>query len=161
MSIPLTINNNTYDYPSPGEDPGWGEPATGWAQAVTDTLNTLVAPDDILSTSYIVNNNVTSATDVNRLFFDPGTVRAANISYSVYRVSTSNPTGKVESGTIYLSFDNAASPGSKWLLGQQKIGDAEIIFNITDAGQVQYQTTDIGSPGYSGTIKFYAKTLSQ
>lgn len=157
----LTVNNNTYDYPDPGTDPGWGEAASAWAQAVTDTLNTLVSPADILETSYIVNNNITVATDINRLFFDPGTVRAANITYSVYRTSTANPTGNVESGTVFLTFDNSAGPGSKWLLGQQKIGDAGVVFSITDAGQVQYRTTDINSTGYQGTIRFTAKTLSQ
>jgi hypothetical protein len=161
MSIPLTVNNNTFQYPSDGEDPGWGADATDWAAAVTDVLSTLVATNDILTTSYVINNNVVAFTDINRLFFDPGTVRAANVNYSIYRVSTATPSGTIESGTIYLTFDNAAAPGSKWLLGQQKIGDAGIIFNITDTGQIQYKSTDITAPGYSGTIKFNARTLEQ
>ena len=111
MSVPLTVNNNTYLFPSDGEDPGWGADATDWAVAVTEVLNTLVAPSDILETSYVINNNVTSPTDINRLFFDPGTVRAANITYAVTRYSTSNPTGFIESGIIYLNYDNAASLG--------------------------------------------------
>lgn len=157
----LTVNNNTYNYPDPGTDPGWGQDATDWASAVTEVLNTLVAPSDILQTSYVINNNVSSYTDVNRLSFDPGTVRAANITYAVYRTSTANPSGVVESGTIYLTFDNSAGAGSKWLLSQQKTGDAGVIFTITDAGQVRYQSTDINAVGYQGTIKFTAKTLSQ
>ena len=161
MSVPLTIANNTFQYPTSGEDPGWGADATDWAIAVTEVLNTLVAPSDILETSYIINNNTVVQTDINRLFFDPGTVRAANITYSVYRVSTANPSGHTESGVIYLNYDNSASLGSKWNLGQNKIGDASITFNITDAGQVQYTATDIGAAGYQSTIKFIAKTLSQ
>lgn len=157
----LTVNNNVYNYPDPGTDPGWGSEATDWAQAVTDVLNTLLAPSDILETSYIINNNINTPTDVNRLFFDPGVVRAANITYSIYRTSTANPDGFTESGVIYLNYDNAANPGLKWSIGQQKVGDSGVSFSVTDAGQVQYISNDINGTGYSGTIKFLAKTLSQ
>jgi len=161
MAIDLTVANNIYSYPEPGEDPGWAEGATDWAKAVTDVLNTLLAPSDILETSYIINNNIAVATDVNRLFFDPGVVRAANITYSIYRASSTNTAGKTESGVIYINFDNAAAPGSKWTIGQQTIGNAGVSFTITDAGQLQYTSTDIGSVSYQGSIKFLAKTLSQ
>lgn len=155
----LTVNNTTFQYPDPGSDPGWGQDATDWATEVTNVLASLVSSDDILQTSYTINNNVSSATDVNRLFFNPATVRAANIQYSVYRISSSNPSGNVESGTIYLNYDNAAALGSKWSFTQQKNGDAGVVFSITDAGQIQYVSTDIGTSGYSGVIKFTAKTL--
>lgn len=157
----LTVNNTTFNYPDPGTDPGWGQDATDWAVAVTETLNTLVSPADILETSFVINNNVSVNTDINRMFFDAGTVRAANITYSVYRTSDTNPSGNIESGTIYITYDNAAGVGNKWLLGQQKIGDAGVSFFITDAGQVQYKSTDIGSTNYQGEIKFTAKALSQ
>lgn len=157
----LTVANNVFVYPDPGSAPGWGSDATAWAEAVTEVLSTLVSPNDILQTSYVINNNVALDTDINRMFFDPGSVRAANITYSVYRTSTANPSGSVESGTIYLLYDNSASLGSKWQLGQQKIGNSGVVFSITDAGQVQYTSTDIDSIGYSGEIKFLAKTLDQ
>jgi hypothetical protein len=157
----LTVNNNTYNYPDPGTDPGWGSEASDWAQAVTDVLNTILSPSDILETSYAINNNVSTATNINRLAFDPGTVRAANVTYTIYRISAANPSGNVESGTIYLNYDNSASLGSKWNLGQQKIGESGVVFTITDAGQVQYTSSDIGDSSYTGSIKFLAKTLQQ
>ena len=160
MAVSLTVNNNTFEYPTTGESPGWGGDATDWAIAVTDVLNTLVAPGDILQTSFVINNNVSSPIDVNRMSFDAGTVRAANITYSVNRTSDDNPTSIIETGTIYLTYDSAASSGNKWILGQQKIGDAQVSFSITDAGQVQYTSSDIGTVNYTGTIKFSAKTLS-
>jgi hypothetical protein len=159
MAVPLTVNNTTFNYPTNGESPGWGQDTTDWAVAVTDVLASLVSSDDILQTSYSINNNVSTPTDVNRLFFNPSTVRAANIQYSVYRISTANPSGHVESGIIYLNYDNAASLGSKWSFTQQKNGDSGVVFSITDAGQIQYISTDIDSTGYSGVIKFTAKTL--
>lgn len=157
----LTVANNTYAYPDPGTEPGWGEEATSWAQAVTDVLNTLLAPGDILETSFAIANNVSSDTNINGLVFDSGSIRAANITYAVYRMSTANPSGNAESGTIQLTFDNSAAPGSKWIVAVQNSGNAGITFTCTDAGQVQYKSTDIGTPGYSGQIKFSARTLSQ
>jgi hypothetical protein len=35
MSIPLTVNNITFQYPTNGER-GWGTQATGWANAITN-----------------------------------------------------------------------------------------------------------------------------
>jgi hypothetical protein len=159
MPVTLTINNNTYNFPASGEDPNWGPEATDWAIAVTDVLNTLLAPGDILLSTATINNNVAVLTNVNGLLFDPSQVRAANVSYSVYRTSTSNPSGYVEEGTIFLIYDNNASAGNKWTMSQRINGNAGISFNITDAGQIQYITTDIGAAGYSGTMKFLAKTL--
>lgn len=159
MPVQLIVNGTAYQYPIPGEDPGWGEDGTDWAQAVTDVLNTLLGAGDILQTSFNINNNVGVATNVNGLFFDPGTVRAANIDYSVYRTSTANPSGFSETGTIYLIYDDSASAGNKWQLSQRTTGNSGVTFSILDSGQITYTSTDIGSVGYSGIIKFRAKTL--
>jgi Chaperone of endosialidase len=43
MTIPLIINNVTYDYPTTG-DTDWGSDATGWALAVTNYLSTNISP---------------------------------------------------------------------------------------------------------------------
>lgn len=157
----LTINNNTFNYPDPGQDPGWGEDATGWAESVTEVLNTLLAPGDILQTSFSVANNVASPSNVVGLFFDGATVRAANISYAINRTSNTNPYGINETGTIYLNYDGAAPLGSKWTLSQQKHNDAGVTFSVNDSGQILYTSTDIGATNYQGTMKFSAKTLSQ
>jgi hypothetical protein len=45
MSLPLTVNGNTYQYPDITSKGGtWGAQATGWAQAVTGVLTMLGAP---------------------------------------------------------------------------------------------------------------------
>ena len=161
MSIPLTINGTTYNYPSPGDDAGtWGEDATGFAVEVAAVLATLLAPGDILQTSFTVSNNVTIASNVNGLLFDPAQVRAANITYSVYRKTDSVTSGNVENGTLYINYDTNAGAGLKWTLSQQRNGDAGITFSITDAGQFQYITTDITGTNYIGQMKFSAKSLN-
>lgn len=157
----LVVNNISFNYPDPGSDPGWGSDATDWAKEVTTVLATLLGTNDIIQTSALIANNQSVSTDVAKLFFDPSTSRAANISYAIYRRSDTNPSGIVESGTIYLTYDNSAGAGNKWILAQVNEGTGGVFFNITDAGQVQYKSTDIGSTNYTGQIKFSAKVLDQ
>ena len=157
----LVINNVTYNYPGPGEDPGWGEDATGWAEEVTSVLSSLLGAGDILETTFNVANNVTSATNITGLSFDTATVRSAVIEYSIYRISDTTTSGKAETGVLDIVYDNSASSGNKWLLSQESNGDSGITFDITDAGQFTYTSTDIGSTNYSGVFKFKARTTSQ
>lgn len=157
----LVVNNITFNYPDPGSDPGWGGDATDWAKEVTTVLATLLGTNDIIQTSALIANNQTAVTDVSKLFFNPSSSRAANINYSIYRRSDTNTSGIVESGTIYITYDNSASAGNKWVLAHASGGSGGVLFNITDAGQVQYKSTDIGSTNYVGQIKFSAKVLDQ
>lgn len=119
----------------------------------------MLAPGDILTTSFSIDNNITVATNVNGLAFDPLTARSAIVSYSIYRTSTTTPSGNAEVGFIKLIYDDSAPAGSKWLITQSSTGIAGVIFSITDAGQVTYKSTDIGAAGYSGVIKFVARTF--
>lgn len=160
MPRPLTLNGNTYQYPEAGDDPNWGQDASDLMADVVDSLNNLVGSGDILESTFSISNNISVATDITGLLFDTGTTRTADISYNVYRVSTSTQSGYSESGKIIATYDNNATAGSKWLLSCQG-GLAGLVLTITDAGQMQYMSNDIGSPGYTGLITFSAKILSQ
>lgn len=157
----LTIGNQTFNYPNAGTEAGWGEDATGWAQAVTELLAALSTPGDILPASFAIQNNVSSATDITGMFFNSGIVRAANIFYAVYRVSDGSPNGVAESGTIQIDLNETAPVGQKWQMTILKNGNGGTSFSITDGGQVQYTSTDIGTVNYQGVIKFSAKVLSK
>lgn len=162
MPVSLVVNGTSYEFPISGENPEWGTSATDWAKAVTDVLSTLLAPGDILETTFTINNNVSTLTNINGLVFDPGTVRAANVDYAIYRISNSNPSGQAETGTIYLVYDDSAPSNAKWQLAQKFEGtNSGVNFSITDGGQIQYTSNDIGSIGYIGSIKFRARTLSK
>lgn len=162
MPISLTVNNQVFEYPISGDSPGWGEQATDWAAAVTVALQNLQSSTDIPQTSFTIANNVSVFTNVNGLNFNTGTVRAAFIQYSIYRTSTSNPSGNIDGGVMTIVYDNLAGSGSKWTTigGPISGGTSGVTFNVTDAGQFQYKSTDLGS-GHSGVIKFMAKTLAQ
>ena len=159
MDKVLTLNGKTFNYPEQGEDPLWGEDSTAWAQEVTDTLNDLSSPGDILQTTFTVGNNTSG--DVIGLLLDTGTVRSAVVNYSVYRISDTNPSGKAEEGEMHLVYDSSAGAGQKWLLSIEKTGNSGVTFNIDDDGQVTYVSSDIGSLGYSGSMRFRAKALNQ
>lgn len=162
MPVTLTVNNQPYEYPVSGDSPGWGDAATGWAEAVTLALQNLQSSTDIPQTSFTIANNTSVFSNINGLSFNTGTVRAALIQYSIYRTSTSNPSGNVDGGSMTIVYDNLAAPGAKWLMigGPITGGDSGVTFTITDAGQVQYKSTDLGA-GHSGVMKFAAKTLAQ
>jgi hypothetical protein len=162
MSRPLIVNNQTFNYPDPGEDPSWGTDASDWASAVTDVLGTLLAPGDILSTTFDISDDVSVATQIQGLAFDSSLNRSAKIVYSVYRTSTDNPSGNAETGTIDIIYDNLAPVGQKWKMTQNKNGEAGVVFSISDLGQFSYISTqiDTGSGGYSGVLKFSAKSTA-
>jgi len=156
MPIPLVVNNSTFEYPVDNDSPGWGEEATGWAVAVTDVLGTLVGTGDILETVANIANNQTVPADVVGLSFDPTTVRGSITQYSVYRVTSTNEV--VEVGQMYLSYKSVAQT---WDLAIVNGQNANIVFTITPAGQIQYTTDNMPGTGYSGQMKFVAKALSQ
>ena len=162
MSTPLIVNNQTFNYPTDREDPGWGENASSWAEAVTDVLNTILAPGDILTTTFNINDDVTVPTNIQGLAFDPSLSRSANIVYSIYRASTDAPSGNAETGELTIIYDNNATSGSKWQLAQTKNGEAGVVFAITDLGQFTYLSTEInaGAGGYVGIMKFSAKSTA-
>ena len=152
----LIVNNTPYNYPTSGDEPGWGNDATGWAEGVTNVLSDLLGPNDILETAFNVANNQTSFADITGLIFNAASVRGADISYSVFRVSTANPFGHTEKGTIQLIYDNNLG----WSVNQGNIlGSSGVTFTVIGTGQVQYKSTDIGSLNYIGTMKFRAKSL--
>lgn len=162
MPITLTVNNIPFEYPIPGDSPGWGQGASDWAEEVTFVLNDLLGPNDITETTFNIGNNITGSTNVNGLTFNTGQVRAAQVAFSVYRLSTAQQSGHSESGLMTLSYDNLASSGSKWSLVIGNLtGNSGVTFTVTDTGQVQYQSTDIGSAGYSGVMHFKATALAQ
>ncbi len=162
MPVTLIVNSIPYDYPISGDTPGWGGPATDWATQVTFVLNQLQGITDIVETPFSIANNVTSPSDVLGLSFNTGLVRSAIIAYSVYRVSTAHPSGHSEGGTLNITYDNSAAPGSKWsIVGGPINGNSGVTLSITDAGQFQYTSTDLTSTGYSGVMHFRAKCLAQ
>lgn len=157
MAITLTINGTSYPFPTSGDSPPWGNDVTNAVSAIVAVLNTLNGSEDILTTSFTIENNKAVATTVTGLAFDTSTVRGAVIRYSIYRSSTT-PTELSETGTMYLAYKSTANT---WEVSQVCVGSSGVTFTITTAGQVQYISTDIGSGSYVGKLKFNAIAFVQ
>jgi hypothetical protein len=156
----LTINGTTYNFPDSGEDPNWSEELIAWAEAITEAFNDAVAgTGDILESSAAIANNTSVAADVNGLQFTTATVKSAIVNYQCY--IDAGTTGNSETGIILLTYDDTGSVGNKWLMSLQKVGDAGISLSITDAGQVQYISSNLGSALYTRRIVFSAKVLNR
>lgn len=159
MAIQLSIAGTVYNFPVAGESPNWGAEATEAIVAIVDALNSLLGPGDILQTSETIENDITVANPINGLIFDSNVVRAATISYTIYRTSSTNPAGHSEVSKAFIIYDDNASIGQKWKITIESNGDAGVALSISDSGQVSYLSTNIGTSSYSGTIVFTARTL--
>lgn len=161
MAVPLTVNGITYNYPD-ANDELWANDATGWAQAMTIELNKLVVAGDIgQETLVTITNNQASPTSVSNLAFDSATIRAAFISYYVYRTWNGGLNEIVECGTLYVAFKDTAN---EWTITQvgQNIESSGVQFDITNGGQVTY-ISDNKTPNtnYSGSMKYRASVLTK
>lgn len=147
MSKQLIVNNTPFDYPESGESAPWGEAATGWAEAVTNTLASVSGPSDILETSDTINNNQTTFLDIANFVFDSATTRSFSVRGNVYRTTISSQIA--EEFLLIGLFQGSLG----WILQQEGIGDAGITFNLNSTGQVQYKSSNfVGQT--AGIIKF-------
>lgn len=154
MSVNLTVNGTTFAYPQNGEEPGWGESASAWAEEVTEVLNSVLGTNDIIQTSFNIANNQAAAANVTGLVFNTAAVRAVIVEYSIYRTTNTNEIA--ESGLLNAVYKSTAAT---WELSQISVGDAQVTFSVTSAGQFQYTSTNLAGTGYSGLMKFRARTV--
>lgn len=157
MAIQLTINGETYQFPSNGDSPSWGESITDWAQAITNAVNSAVGNGDIIQTVVTINNNQTSSTNVGGLVFDTSTVRGAIVDYSIYRTTSS--VELVEVGTMYLSYKSVANTWELCQVGMSTT--AGVTFTVSPSGQVLYTSDNQSGTSYTGTMSFRARALLQ
>lgn len=154
MSIKLIVNNNTYDYPTAGEPPGWGEDTTGWAVEVTNALASIGGYNTIFEAQMDIPASQAIATDVPTLIFNQSVVHSAEINYRCFRETTS--TSLMETGIISIMYNPATAT---WLISQHITvgGGTGISFSITPAGQVQYTAATLANYN-SGYLRF--KTIT-
>lgn len=146
MAITLVVNNIPFEYPTEGEQAPWGQQASDFAAEVAKVLNSLKGSSDILETSAIINNNVTSYTDIPDFAFNTNTVRSFKVECSVYRAAGATVL------TEELTFVGL-NTGSGWTIQQDGIGNSGITLDITGTGQVQYISTNLVGQT-AGLIKF-------
>jgi hypothetical protein len=140
MAITLIVNNTPFDYPEQGEQQPWGEAASGWASEVTNVLNSLKGPSDLLETSATILPNKTKETIPN-FFFDPVTVRSFSVRGYIYISDSESEEYLIE----------GINKGSSWDYTIEGFGDSGVKLEVENSGQVVYTS---GVLAKSGKIKF-------
>ena len=158
MSIPLTVQGVTFQYPVNSNEL-WGNEATNWAKAMTDAVQTLIVTGDLGAlTLASIANNISVDANVSGLNVNVNNTRAFIVQYYVYR-GRGSPTNTelAEVGTLRGIY----KPNSaEWVLDNTYSGDGEVDFSITLAGQVQYTSSEITGTGtYFGTMRYRLAAL--
>lgn len=153
MPKSLQIGNTIYSYPTEGDNPGWGEDATEWATGVTEALEGVQGPNDILLTSATLANNQTTSEDIPGLVFNTGEVQSIKVEYFIIRVFDSGAITVTESGEIIGDFN-----GTNFSISNGSVGDAGVTLSVTNSGQFQYVSSNLVNH-VSTTIRFKAKTI--
>lgn len=122
---------------------------------LTNTVNSLITTGDILTAQDTINNNVSTATNINALLFPPASVRAAIVEFTVYRV-TGNADGqeRVEVGTAYITYKNSGSIFELTVVGS---GGSGVTLSIDSNGQVKYTSDLMPGSNHAGKITFRAR----
>lgn len=157
----ITIQGTIIDFPNSGASPNWAPAVIEFAQAVEEAIASAIGEFDVPPQVLTIDSsNPASNVDITALNFPTSDVRGVDIFYSVFRETDS--TSAVESGTMTIVYNSDGSIGNKWELTREYTGPgAEIEFNITDTGQVQYTTTALSGINHIGRISFYARSLPQ
>lgn len=155
----LTVNNNTYAYPDPGTEAGWGSDATGWAEDVTAALDSLAGTGTINETQAIIELTATDQ-DIAGLAFNSSVVQAATVAYRISRVTTGGGAEQLtEAGTLEIVYDPA---NSQWVMTRTftNAADVRVSMDISGntTGQVIYSSLALTGSNYNGIIRF--KTVS-
>lgn len=153
----LTVGSEEFEFPLEGQNAGYGSEITDWAEAVTDALSTVQKPNDILTTTAVINN-IAGTFSIPGFNFSTAEVVSIECRYLVKRVTTSPNSTYTEVGYIEGYYD-----GSDWGISIRTTGDAKILLSITTAGQVQYTLTagDILAGTHTGSITFEAKVINK
>lgn len=160
MSVIITISGTPINFPSSGESPNWAPAVIQFAQLVAQALSGLIGPFDVApQTLDISGNNPGTNVSIPNLAFSTVSVRAAFIRYAVYRNTTS--TTVVEQGNILVAYNPTNPTGNLWEINQDKIGDAQISFSITDTGQVEFTTSTLAGSNHVGSIFYSAQAMLQ
>ena len=161
MARDLLFGNTPVSIPTSADAPNWAEGVVEAFVAISETLATVAGAFDVAAQSIVIDgsNPGVPNTDITPLTFPITNVRAINISYAVFRTTSS--TTAYETGNIIAIYSPSNPINSKWEVSQDIVGNGQIAFNITDLGQVQYTCTAIAGTGHSGKIIFSGKAILQ
>lgn len=165
-STTIVIQGTPVEIPLTAASPAWSEGIIEAFERIAEALAATTGPFDISPTvmnidANNVSTNVPVTDGVTSLSFPVTGVRGAFIRYTVFR-STTDPQTAVQVGTMLTVYNPNGSIGNRWQFSHDYTGGANITFNITDLGQVQFSTTTLGTGiNHTGRIVFSAQAFSE
>jgi hypothetical protein len=157
MSFPINIQGTIINFPSSADSPNWAEALIQFAVAVQLALATVVGPFDVPPQIYVMTSNVNTNVSLPGLSFPTSNVQGALIQYTVYENTSTSTVAQF--GTIEIAYNASNPPGNKWDISNEYTGESNVIFSITDTGQVQFSSTSLPGINFNGVIGFTAKAL--
>lgn len=157
----IIIQGTSIDFPATGNNPIWSDAVVQFAQAVELALSGLTSVGDIGKDYFPLTSahNPVSNLSITGFAFDPSLIRSVWARYYIFRQTTT--TTVAESGTVLMVYNPSNSVGNKWEISVDRVGDANAVLSITDAGQMQVTLNSIAGTNHSGKIGFTAQVLAQ
>ncbi len=104
-------------------------------------------PPPVTSSQTILNDS--GPIDITSLLFDKILESGAKICFDIFRRTDSQ--NVQEQGVMFVSYNQETDLWS--VSAPSSFDDAEVVFTVTAAGQVQYTSGDLTGTGYVGTIR--------
>lgn len=160
MSIQITIGSTIIEFPSAAQNPSWAPALIEFAKAVEESLQSVAGPFDV-PTQYLTIDAYNPGSNISMpsFTFPTSDVRGAQLIYAINRTTDSQEL--TEFGSIDINYNASRPIGNKWEMVRESAGDAEVIFTMTDTGQVLLTTTAIAGSNHQGVISYQAKALLQ
>jgi hypothetical protein len=159
--ITLIIKGTAITLPASASSPNWAPAIIAAFRALTDAVNSVTGTYDVAAQVQNIDaNNSSTDVTIDSLQFPVTDVRSVVVYYSVFRTTEDSgpPDGEsvAEGGTITVVYNPENPVNNKWEIAQQKVGDAQITFTITDTGQFQFSTTPLTGINHTGILTFRA-----
>lgn len=160
----ITIKGTAINIPASGASPNYAPAIIEAFQAIAEAVNVFtgtfdVAPQTITIDVYNPGVNI----PIDNLVFPPSDVRAVSVFYTVFRkTDNSGPSDAVslaETGTLEMVYNAARPATKKWEIGRMGEGDANIIFTVTDIGQIQFTTETVTGINHVGILSYRALSI--
>lgn len=156
----LTIAGTIIDFPESAQSPNWAPAVIQFAKSVEDALSVVVGSFDVgFQTLNIDAYNPGINVNIQNLSFSTAEVRSFQVVYSVFRTASSPSETAYETGILNAVYNPNNPVNNKWEVTTEKTGDGKIKLTVTDSGQVQFTTEQIGTINHTGTLSFKATAL--
>jgi hypothetical protein len=160
MSFTITIQGTEIQFPASSESPNWSEAIDQFATSVEAALSGLAGAFDVPPQVYVIDSfNPVTDQALPNFAFPVTDVRSIYIRYAVFR--TTSTTTAYETGNIMAIYSPDNPVNNKWDFSVDRVGDGQITFSITDAGQIQFSTQTLGGINHAGKITATAQAVLQ